>query len=239
MTESPVCPHHVQKESFYRRVRTLSDTLIIENFMFKLITGLLLTAFITSCILLTGCASIGITTIPRESYPVTRNFPIFVTTTDTITLIRFDSDSPMFFKYRLHKTPIKEYLFFSDTLHIELEQMTSLMPVSVIKKVEFLGIIDPLAGPVSEMEIEAFRGDKRFLFGLLGGLAGNIIGYSAGSHFGDVVGEDNPDIAPFVYMSSWLIGTAGGAVLSYNLGYKLDNRYALNKIRQQRLEYSK
>jgi len=207
--------------------------------MKKSITSLLIIASITFWMLLSGCASTGITTIPKEMYPDTKNFPIFVTTSDTITLIRFDPDSPRFFRYRLDKTPINEYLFFSDTLHIEMEQMTSLMPVSVIDKVEFLGINDLMAGPVSEMEIEAFRGNKRFLFSLLGGIAGNFVGYSVGSHFGDVVGEENPDIAPFAYMSCWLIGTTGGALLSYNLGYKLDNRHALNKIRHQRLEYGK
>jgi hypothetical protein len=188
---------------------------------------------------LNSCASTGLTTIPKKSYPDTKNFPIYVSTSDTITLIRFDLDRPKFFKSKLEKTPIKEYLFFSDTLHIEFEQMTSLMPVSVIDKVEFQGINDPVAGLVSEIELDFYRGNRRFLYGLFGGLVGNIAGYIIGLQFGDVVAEDNPDIAPFVYMGSWLIGTAGGTILSYNLGYKLDNRYALNKIRHQRLEYGK
>lgn len=207
--------------------------------MIKSITSLLIITSITSLMFLNSCASTGLTTIPKKSYPDTKNFPIYVSTSDTITLIRFDLDRPKFFKSKLEKTPIKEYLFFSDTLHIEFEQMTSLMPVSVIDKVEFQGINDPVAGLVSEIELDFYRGNRRFLYGLFGGLVGNIAGYIIGLQFGDVVAEDNPDIAPFVYMGSWLIGTAGGTILSYNLGYKLDNRYALNKIRHQRLEYGK
>ncbi|MCF7809810.1 hypothetical protein K9N50_02340 [bacterium] len=207
--------------------------------MKKTTTNILTVVLLASWILLTGCASTGLTTIPPRNYPDTKNFPIYVTTSDTVTLIRFDPDRPKFFQSKLDKTPIKEYLFFSDTLHIEFEQLTSLMPVSVIDKVEFQGINDPFVGPVSENELNIYRQNRRFLYGLLGGLVGNIAGYAIGSYLGDAVEESNPDIAPFVYMSSWLTGTAGGALLSYNIGYTLDNMYALDKIRLKRMETGK
>ena len=174
------------------------------------------------CFILTlgmGCSSSRKQLVLSENYQQLSNQPISVSTRNSISVVQKTGAQKPTSKKRWKNVLLNKYSFSDDTLSFEVGSYKGSIPISAIETIEFLGVVDPEIGPVSEEDLAKYRASSRSAMTILFGTLGLIGGFYAGGAITNAVSGDRDDLDSTVTGALFgsVAGAVGGGILIFSL----------------------